>query len=180
MIRQATPCVETDEVQKASRKAERRLGQLTKRLEIFQRDRFTCMYCGRSIIESVDSFMAATLDHIKPRHAGGSNDETNLATSCFCCNHLKGGAVVRNIHEARQLIADLRQARRERCEESLALVGAELGQTTTMDGLPRVEWVDMAAMADQAAELLWRIKAVGDRLTPRRKRPSWWQRLLRL
>ena len=34
-----------------------------------------------------------TIDHIKPLAMGGTNDVSNLACTCFGCNHLKGSAV---------------------------------------------------------------------------------------
>lgn len=54
------------------------------RFEIFKRDDFTCRYCGRKSPEVV-----LEVDHIRPRSSGGSDDEMNLATSCFDCNRGK-------------------------------------------------------------------------------------------
>ena len=52
------------------------------RKEIFQRDNFTCKYCGQigGILEC---------DHIVPYSKGGSNDIANLTTSCRKCNRQK-------------------------------------------------------------------------------------------
>jgi len=57
--------------------------RLTRR-EVFQRDRFTCMYCGR---QSHD----LTLDHVFPRHRGGKHTWENLVSACKPCNHSKAG-----------------------------------------------------------------------------------------
>ena len=47
-----------------------------------------CELCGREIaLEDV------TIDHLKPLAMGGTNDVSNLACTCFGCNHLKGSAV---------------------------------------------------------------------------------------
>lgn len=47
-----------------------------------------CELCGREMaLEDV------TIDHIKPLAMGGTNDVSNLACTCFGCNHLKGSAV---------------------------------------------------------------------------------------
>jgi len=57
--------------------------RLTRR-EVFQRDRFTCMYCGK---QSRD----LTLDHVFPRHRGGAHTWENLVSACKPCNHRKAG-----------------------------------------------------------------------------------------
>lgn len=54
------------------------------RREIFRRDHFTCQYCGKST-------PYLTVDHVFPKHLGGTHDWTNLVTACSSCNHLKGG-----------------------------------------------------------------------------------------
>lgn len=56
------------------------------RRQLFERDRWTCRYCGESLTE-VD----ATLDHMVPRSAGGTDAEANLATTCLMCNAIKSG-----------------------------------------------------------------------------------------
>jgi 5-methylcytosine-specific restriction endonuclease McrA len=54
------------------------------RREVFVRDRYTCQYCGRERHN-------LTLDHVLPRHRGGSHSWDNLVTACTGCNHRKGG-----------------------------------------------------------------------------------------
>ena len=54
------------------------------RREVFNRDRYTCQYCGRQTRE-------LTLDHVIPRHRGGRHDWENLASACKVCNHRKAG-----------------------------------------------------------------------------------------
>ena len=54
------------------------------RREVFNRDRYRCLYCGRQTRE-------LTLDHVVPRHRGGSHDWENLASACKSCNHRKAG-----------------------------------------------------------------------------------------
>ena len=51
------------------------------RFEVFKRDSFRCQYCGRSAPDVI-----LHVDHIKPVKEGGTNDLTNLITSCFDCN----------------------------------------------------------------------------------------------
>jgi 5-methylcytosine-specific restriction endonuclease McrA len=64
-----------------------RLQHLIRRREVFARDAYTCQYCGR---QSGD----LTLDHVMPRHRGGSHTWDNLVTACKACNHRKGGKLL--------------------------------------------------------------------------------------
>ena len=64
--------------------------KLTRR-EVFARDRHTCQYCGRIAHD-------LTLDHVIPRHRGGSHTWENLVAACKSCNHRKGS---KTLDEAR-------------------------------------------------------------------------------
>lgn len=55
------------------------------RFSIFERDQFTCQYCGKTPPKVV-----LHVDHIIPVVAGGTNDPENLRTSCADCNLGKG------------------------------------------------------------------------------------------
>lgn len=55
------------------------------RFRTFQRDNFTCQYCGGKAPN-----VLLELDHVKPVSDGGTNDESNLITSCIACNRGKG------------------------------------------------------------------------------------------
>ncbi|MGD9115784.1 MAG: HNH endonuclease [Dehalococcoidia bacterium] len=54
------------------------------RFEIFQRDHFTCQYCGRQTSQ-------LTLDHILPRFRGGEHSWENVVSACIPCNRRKAG-----------------------------------------------------------------------------------------
>jgi 5-methylcytosine-specific restriction endonuclease McrA len=56
---------------------------LSKR-EVLRRDNYTCQYCGRKSHH-------LTIDHVVPRHMGGSHAWTNLVAACSACNRRKGG-----------------------------------------------------------------------------------------
>lgn len=56
------------------------------RFDVFQRDNFTCQYCGRRAPKTV-----LHVDHVHPVIEGGTNDFENLTTSCIDCNIGKGG-----------------------------------------------------------------------------------------
>jgi len=61
------------------------------RREVFHRDRHTCQYCGRVAHD-------LTLDHIVPRHRGGSHTWDNLVAACKTCNHRKGSKTLDEAH----------------------------------------------------------------------------------
>lgn len=59
-----------------------------RRQAIYNRDNRKCVYC-----------LAATdlsLDHLKPRSKGGSNESSNLITCCFKCNSSRQDRTVRS------------------------------------------------------------------------------------
>lgn len=55
-----------------------------KRLAIYLRDRFCCLYCCRDLHDADPADI--TLDHIVCQSDGGSNHESNLVTACRSCN----------------------------------------------------------------------------------------------
>lgn len=55
-----------------------------KRLAIYLRDEFHCLYCLADLHGAAPSDV--TLDHLVPRVDGGSNHESNLVTACRSCN----------------------------------------------------------------------------------------------
>lgn len=55
-----------------------------KRLAIYLRDRFTCLYCLTDLHDADPADI--TLDHVKAKSDGGGNGEDNLITSCRSCN----------------------------------------------------------------------------------------------
>lgn len=59
-----------------------------KRLAIYIRDGFTCVYCGTDLKHADPTDV--TLDHLLPRSAGGTNEATNLVTACRHCNSQRG------------------------------------------------------------------------------------------
>ena len=66
----------------------RRLVSSSKKLYVFKRDKYTCQYCGVS-----GSEIDLECDHIYPVSKGGTNDITNLTTSCRTCNRKKSDSV---------------------------------------------------------------------------------------
>lgn len=54
------------------------------RFAVFNRDNFTCQYCGRK-----PPLVVLQCDHQVPVARGGSDDPSNLITACFDCNNGK-------------------------------------------------------------------------------------------
>jgi 5-methylcytosine-specific restriction endonuclease McrA len=55
-----------------------------KRLRIFERDAYRCVYCGEQFPSE-----ELTVDHVEPRVRGGDRSDGNLVTACRACNTLK-------------------------------------------------------------------------------------------
>jgi 5-methylcytosine-specific restriction endonuclease McrA len=54
------------------------------RLEVFNRDQYTCQYCGKQTHQ-------LTLDHVIPRYRGGEHIWENVVSACIPCNRRKAG-----------------------------------------------------------------------------------------
>lgn len=61
------------------------------RFEVFNRDNFTCRYCGRSSPE-----VQLHVDHVHPVVLGGTNELSNLVTACKDCNLGKSDRTIYN------------------------------------------------------------------------------------
>jgi hypothetical protein len=57
-----------------------------KRIEIFARDGYRCVYCGTEHPPE-----ELTVDHVQPRMKGGDQSGGNVVTACAACNTAKGG-----------------------------------------------------------------------------------------
>ncbi len=63
----------------------RRTISLSLRFSVYERDKYTCQYCGRRPPEVV-----LNIDHVQPVALGGTNRIDNLLTACRDCNSGKG------------------------------------------------------------------------------------------
>jgi hypothetical protein len=77
-----------------------------KRKSMFERDKWTCQYCGEKVTEE-----NATLDHYVPQSKTGGHSKENLRTCCLICNSIKSG---KSFEEAAPLILKSMQERRQR------------------------------------------------------------------
>lgn len=71
--------------------------------EVFERDGFKCVYCGFDG-SSFRTWAFLQVDHFKPVSAGGTDDISNLVTSCSICNHMKLDKQFLSIAEAREVL----------------------------------------------------------------------------
>jgi len=62
----------------------------SKRLRIYARDEFRCVYCNCQYPR-----LGLTLDHVRARSNGGHNHHTNLVTACRSCNSSKQNRTLR-------------------------------------------------------------------------------------
>ena len=77
---------------------------------IYERDKFTCQYCGLDASKNFETWWHANLniDHIQPKSRGGTNDETNLVVACRACNLYKGSTPCRSLDEAKKVVSEKR------------------------------------------------------------------------
>jgi len=59
-----------------------------KYFDIFKRDKFRCVYCGKT---PKDDGVKLVIDHVFPIINGGEGEFFNLVTACYECNSNKGG-----------------------------------------------------------------------------------------
>lgn len=105
----------------------------SKRLAIYRRDNFRCLYCGK---RSTDQ-NKLSLDHIHPKSRGGQNTPDNLATACKECNHKKGD---RTPEEAKMPLLVARQFLKVRLDT--------IQKTAELEKYP--EWRDYLFLSEDA------------------------------
>ncbi len=83
------------------------------RRHIYERDGFTCQYCGWSGATSFEQWLlgSLTIDHVSPlKHGGPEKDDTNMVVACHRCNMLKGQELCSSVKEGKAIIARKRAA----------------------------------------------------------------------
>jgi len=81
-----------------------------------------CIHCQKKLALHLDgvAISDATVEHIVPKHHGGTDDVENIAVACARCNSEKG---LRHDHKSpddpklREIIATLQRRRRDRLPE---------------------------------------------------------------
>ena len=74
---------------------------------IYERDGFTCQFCGWDGTDSFAHWWVANFSvvQIKPSSHGGAHDDDNLVLSCHACAQHKGDANCDSLDEARAIVA---------------------------------------------------------------------------
>jgi hypothetical protein len=97
-----------------------------RRLAIWQRDRFTCTYCGASAL--TDETVILEVDHKIAVADGGTSETENLTTACRPCNLKKGPG---RRHTQRQIRPPARQRVRPILRPPTALDRQLIGYVVT-------------------------------------------------
>lgn len=98
----------------------------SKRFRIFSRDKFRCRYCG---LES--DRVTLVVDHIIPVAKGGTDDDSNLLTSCEDCNQGKSAKELGKIAPTVQDERLIQQEMREQIAQAKIAKAAAIARSTT-------------------------------------------------
>lgn len=111
------------------------------RFEVFKRDMFTCMYCGRRPPEVV-----LEVDHVHPKAKGGTDDLDNLVTSYWDCNR---GKAAKGLGDAVPAVDELgRLAAIQEASERAALLSQQNRASTA--------FLEAQANAIETVQVMWR------------------------
>jgi 5-methylcytosine-specific restriction protein A len=91
------------------------------RRQVYARDGFRCVYCGRG-----GRSLRLTIDHVFPVALGGNNDIANLVTACRACNLTKGARLMNDAGLRRYANERRDWAGRERRRGCLVRLGVVL------------------------------------------------------
>ena len=125
------------------------------RFSIFARDAFTCRYCGRQ-----SDAVVLEVDHVIPVCDGGTNDESNLVTSCEDCNRGKSGSRINtfaaNETDRLRLVQELSE-QRQAAETAIAIAteraklrAAVMTYWSTMTGRSRIDGQTLSVVLSYA------------------------------
>lgn len=87
------------------------------RFEILKRDNFRCCYCGKTA-----GATELHVDHVIPRAKGGSDEPSNLVTTCVDCNAGKSDV---HLHELDDRVGTPAEEIRNRLAQAHALLDAQ-------------------------------------------------------
>lgn len=108
------------------------------RFEIFKRDGYRCVYCGITALNAV-----LHVDHVEPVARGGTNDPSNLVTSCRDCNLGKSAVP---LEERKLRAAFVNEEEREHGEQLRAFLAVQreiAGAKREAEELVLERWQDL-------------------------------------
>jgi 5-methylcytosine-specific restriction endonuclease McrA len=83
-------------------------------IEVLERDKYRCRYCGLDGTASFENALIMSVDFVVPRARKGPKDPNNLVACCRPCNMIKGRRVYDSFEAAKTYVlarrADLRKA----------------------------------------------------------------------
>jgi len=85
-------------------------------LDILERDRYRCQYCGLDGTASFENALAMSVDFVLPRARKGKKDPRNLVACCRSCNMIKGTRVYHSFDEAKAYVLARREELRKTWE----------------------------------------------------------------
>ena len=65
----------------------RAVASLIRHKEVYERFHYTCVFCGFDG-RTFDKWMQLSIDHVRPRSAGGDDCPDNLVVCCRSCNSI--------------------------------------------------------------------------------------------
>ena len=192
MIAEATDDLVRANLKAETRKAYHRMKATTKRrlkYRVFARDEYRCVYCGLNLSKDMSTFLAATVDHVKPLNAAGSNDEDNLVSACHICNALKAGTACLSLAEAREIVLTRRaelvvKVMKDLSETGIKFPDGTLEEDATLKEAVQVELLStLAGFSKKAKKLSASIDGIAalcqnvetSLAKNRRPRRSWWR-----
>jgi len=89
-------------------------------LEILERDRYRCVYCGLDGMASFENSLVMSVDFIVPRARGGKKGSRNLVAACRPCNLIKGRRAFGSLEEAKAYVLGRREELRQEWTERMA------------------------------------------------------------
>ena len=180
MIAQAEPSTEAVKVSPERKRKRQGVNiKFHKRMVVYNRDGWRCQYCGRDLLESIETLQLATVDHVYPRHDGGEiKSVDNMVTACLSCNFLKAGALTKSLSEARQLVSMRRAAWAARYLEEIGRLGLDFPRKKDADLFGTMPVAGVAEMlVDQAEQMAQTFRVVLNMANPeaiaRRRAQRW-------
>ena len=86
-------------------------------IEVLERDKYCCRYCGLDGKASFENALVMSVDFVVPRARKGPKDPNNLVACCRPCNMIKGRRVYANFEAAKTYVLARRQELRKAWEQ---------------------------------------------------------------